>query len=208
MVKYGILGLLIERRGYGYDLVQRLSIRLGPAWDLSRSAVYAALDQLEGDGHVRSFIRGDSGRGSAPGSAPGVRRVERVIYEPTEHGVAEFHRWLAQPIARAEPVRSELYMKIATSGIDQLPELLDAIRQEEQVAQRRHGECLEATRMLAVHDQGEATTSWSAAGASLINAAATVRVEGELAWIRSARELLERISRTGEVALDDSASQT
>ena len=51
-LKHAVLGLVLERRGYGYDLVQRLTDRLGPAWQLTPSAVYFALDQLSDAGAV------------------------------------------------------------------------------------------------------------------------------------------------------------
>jgi DNA-binding PadR family transcriptional regulator len=198
MVKYGVLGLLIERRGYGYELIQRLSARLGPAWDLSRSAVYAALDQLESDGHIRSVSRVAEEEPSSPRVS---RRSERVLYEPTDQGIAEFRRWVAEPVARAEPIRSELHLKLALAGIDQLPELLDAVAHEEQMTTRRHEECVAATTKLVAAGPGGAQISWAATGASLINAAAAERLQGELVWIRSVRELLERVNRSGEPPL-------
>jgi DNA-binding PadR family transcriptional regulator len=201
MVKYGVLGLLIERRGYGYELIQRLSARLGPAWDLSRSAVYAALDQLESDGHIRSVSRAAEESSSQRVS----RRSERVLYEPTDRGIAEFRRWVAEPVARAEPIRSELHMKLALAGLDQLPELLDAVAHEEQMTTRRHEECVAATTKLVAAGPEGAQDSWASTGASLVNAAAAERLQGELVWIRSVRELLERVSRSGEVTLAEIA---
>src|SRR6185436_15301521 len=52
-VKYAVLGLLAQRRGYGYDLVQRFEEQVGPAWQLNAGAIYVAHDKLEQEGLVR-----------------------------------------------------------------------------------------------------------------------------------------------------------
>ena len=80
-VKYAVLGLLAQRRGYGYDLVQRFEEQVGPAWQLNAGAIYVALDKLEQEGLVRPIVAGD-------GEAPVTRRrtvrgAPRVIYEAT-----------------------------------------------------------------------------------------------------------------------------
>ncbi len=50
--KYAILGLVIERPGYGYQLAQRLEERFGSS-SFAPSGVYSALDQLSRDEFVR-----------------------------------------------------------------------------------------------------------------------------------------------------------
>jgi DNA-binding PadR family transcriptional regulator len=47
-----VLGLVIERPGYGYDLTQRVNARVA-GLDVSESAVYPALVALERKGWVR-----------------------------------------------------------------------------------------------------------------------------------------------------------
>ena len=51
--KHAILGLVIERPGYGYQLAQRLDERFGSS-GFAPSGVYSALDQLSRDELVRS----------------------------------------------------------------------------------------------------------------------------------------------------------
>lgn len=65
-IKHAVLGLLLERRGYGYELMQRLEGRLGPAWKLNPSTVYAALDQLEDEGMIVGCTREREERGERP----------------------------------------------------------------------------------------------------------------------------------------------
>jgi DNA-binding PadR family transcriptional regulator len=51
--KYAVLGLVIERPGYGYQLAQRLEERFGSS-EFAPSGVYSALDQLSRDAYIRS----------------------------------------------------------------------------------------------------------------------------------------------------------
>ena len=99
--KHAVLGLVIERPGYGYQLGQRLEERCG-SWRWESSGVYSALDQLERDGHVLS----DREKGSR-----GARRgAPRVIYEATPRGRDYFAEWVlaASP---PRPARQELDLR-------------------------------------------------------------------------------------------------
>ena len=73
-VKYAVLGLLAQRRGYGYDLVQRFEEQVGPAWQLNAGAIYVALDKLEQEGLVRPL---DSERRRRARSRAAARRAAR-----------------------------------------------------------------------------------------------------------------------------------
>jgi DNA-binding PadR family transcriptional regulator len=141
LVRYGVLGLLIERRGYGYELVQRLRARLGSAWQLNPSAVYTALDQLEADGLIEPAPTG----AGAPASELGVcervsRRGARVVYHATEAGRCAFEQWMSQPSRRIEAVRSELALKVALLSPDSVPALLGTICHEERLIVNALGE--------------------------------------------------------------------
>src|SRR3954451_1405103 len=101
--KHAVLGLVIERPGYGYQLAQRLDERFGSS-GFAPSGVYSALDQLSRDELVRSA--GELGPGPARRAAP------RTIYEATEEGVDHFESWMLDP-SPTPPLRDELHMKIA-----------------------------------------------------------------------------------------------
>ncbi len=104
--KHAVLGLVIERPGYGYQLKQRLEERCG-AWGWEPSGVYNALNQLTTDRHVRAVGRkgsGETGRG-----AP------RLIYESTPKGMRFFNDWISRSSAPS-PFRQELDLKILFSG--------------------------------------------------------------------------------------------
>jgi DNA-binding PadR family transcriptional regulator len=183
-VKHAVLGLLLERRSYGYELVQRLTNRVGPAWSLSPSAVYGALDQLEAAGAVQGQLREAVGR---EGDRPS-RRGGRVVYAPSLKGVEVFRRWIESPSARREPLRSELQLKVAFARPEDVDVLLRTLEQEEGRLRGVHAECAKARGSLA----GAGAQDWSAMAAGLIQAAALRRVEAELAWIEDARDALVR----------------
>jgi DNA-binding PadR family transcriptional regulator len=204
LLKYGVLGLLIERRDYGYQLVQRLSERLGAAWQLSPSAVYGALDQLE-DAELIAAVQAG---GEEPAPERRSRRAARVVYEATEPGIGEFQAWLARPSVRASPIRSEIQLKVALAGPDNIPPLLASIAQEEwMVAQCLREECrpagLAAGQRPSVaalaEDRPEggqpSAPTWPSVATALVSVAAVTRLQGELAWIEVVRETLQRMSR-------------
>jgi DNA-binding PadR family transcriptional regulator len=183
-VKHAVLGLLLERRSYGYELGQRLIDRVGPAWPLSPSAVYAALDQLEAAGAVQGQLREGTGQDAKRPS----RRGGRVVYTPSSKGAAVFRRWIESPSARREPLRSALQLKVAFARPDDADVLLRTLEHEEQELRRIHAECASARRNL----EGAGEEEWSAMAAGLLQAAALRRVEAELTWIEDARNALTR----------------
>jgi DNA-binding PadR family transcriptional regulator len=223
MLRYGVLGLLIERRGYGYQLVQRLSERLGSAWQLNASSVYGALDQLEGTGLIEAASGGAAGVGGDAGTDAEAltrgsptdrpsRRAARVVYEATDRGVGEFQAWLARPSLRTSPIRSELALKVALAGPDNVPPLLASIAQEEwTIAQRLSDQCgalglapaelpaaippIELPKIDASSSSGESVVrAWPSTATALVAAAATTRLQGELAWLECVRATLQRMS--------------
>lgn len=207
MLRYGVLGLLIERRAYGYQLVQRLSKRLGPAWQLNPSAVYGALDQLEEAGLIAAVP--DAGLRSRADRSPSdrpPRRAARVVYEPTGRGVEEFESWLARPGLRTDPIRSEIRLKISLADPDTVPALLASIEHERLTVMRRLEEERQAAgaapdqpsgRMRASNGQADvdATPDWCATAMELVNAAAVTRLRGELTWLELAHDTLRRKSK-------------
>lgn len=109
-VKHAVLGLLVERRGYGYDIAQRLSERLGPRLSVPEGTVHSSIRSLKQAAHievVRRTFRGDQ---------------MAVWYGATEAGVGEYAAWLDEPVAR-EPVRGELYLKFAMIDATRVPRL-------------------------------------------------------------------------------------
>jgi DNA-binding PadR family transcriptional regulator len=180
-LKYAILGLLLERRGYGYELDRRLSARLGPTWRLNRAAVYSALDQLESAG----LVRGTRREAPAMLSDRVVRRSTRVIYEPTPRGESEFVDWLTTSGHRRGPIRSEFHLKVAVARPMDIPSLLQSLDHEERLVRQDYAECVEPLRDLA------SSKEWPEHAAELLRAAVAARLYGELSWIQMVRQVLK-----------------
>jgi DNA-binding PadR family transcriptional regulator len=106
-IRHSILALLQDRPRYGYQLRMEFEDRTGSSWPVNIGQVYTTLDRLERDGLVRR--EGGDGAG-------------RVIYSITPSGQAEVGDWFASPIARTNPPRNELAIKLALAltlpGID------------------------------------------------------------------------------------------
>lgn len=114
-VRNAVLGLVIERPGYGYELTQRLNQRL-PGLQLSEAAVYPALDSLERQGLVQR--RKTAGRTAR----------KRVWYESTPEGCEYFREWMKAPLELA-PLRDPLIVKIAFATEQELPRLVEQTRE-------------------------------------------------------------------------------
>ncbi|HXE45732.1 MAG TPA: helix-turn-helix transcriptional regulator [Conexibacter sp.] len=166
-LKHAVLALVVERRGYGYELVQRFEERVGPGWRLNPSAVYPALDQLERTGLAASAVR----RG-------GTQRSPRVVYAATEAGTAELSRWLRETDAPPEPVRADLHLRIAFGRPQDRPALA------RQLAAHERG-CAE---LLARYPRAVSAHQGAAA---LVDDAVVTRLEAELAWAGRARAAIE-----------------
>jgi DNA-binding PadR family transcriptional regulator len=176
--KHAVLGLVIERPGYGYQLAQRLDERFGSS-GFAPSGVYSALDQLSRDDLVRSA--GEMGAGPARRAAP------RTIYEATDEGVDHFEAWMLDP-SPAPPLRDELHMKIALCRPRNLPRLIEMVSGQEVVCLGR----LQDLKRLT----GETSTSsrdWSGLMRMLAAEAEVAFWKSRIEWLQSARELLERL---------------
>lgn len=189
--KHAVLGLVIERPGYGYQLAQRLEERFGSS-GFAPSGVYSALDQLARDDLVRSA--GEMGAGHARRAAP------RTIYEATAEGVDHFEAWMlgASPMP---PLRDELLMKIALCRPHNVPRLIEMINGQELV-------CLGRLRDLKQVAGGEPAGSqeWSRLMRTLAAEAEVAFWNARIEWLQTARELLEQLrdeparTRVGAVA--------
>jgi DNA-binding PadR family transcriptional regulator len=177
--KYAILGLVIERPGYGYQLAQRLEERFGSS-AFAPSGVYSALDQLSRDQLVRAA--GEMGLGPAKRAAP------RMIYEATDRGVDHFEAWILGS-SPAPPLRDELHMKIALCRPSNLPRLIDLVYGQELA-------CMGRLRDLKRSSESEADgdcRDWSRLMRGLSRDAEIALWKTRIDWLQRARELLERL---------------
>jgi len=178
-----VLGLLIEQKGYGYDLLKRARSRFGYL-GLSENFVYKALERLERDGWIEET--GDKAVGNTRRGAP------RVIYRSTPLGRKRFKEWLATPSERAV-LRDELQAKLSLSNPDDLPELLS-------VAETQAGECMAELATLqrpALARVAEPTVPWNHAAVMMVDDLNARWLQALVDWLSAICELIEeRIERT------------
>ena len=175
--KYAILGLVIERPGYGYQLAQRLEERFGSS-AFAPSGVYSALDQLSRDEFVRAA--------SEMGLGPARRAAPRMIYEATDQGVNHFEEWIVGS-SPAPPLRDELHMKIALCRPSNLPRLIDLVYGQELACQGRLRDLEEGVEGAASGDSRD----WSRLMRDLVRDAEIALWKSRIEWLQNARELLE-----------------
>jgi DNA-binding PadR family transcriptional regulator len=165
-VRLAVLGLLIERPSYGYELAQRLEGRF-PDWNLSPTGVYGALNQLEDAEQVR--IVGERSTG-------GRRAPRRTVYESTPAGVSAFREWLAES-STMDPNRQELDMKIQLASRESLPLMIELARRQETVCM---GELAALTRTAPP----DSVSAWE-------HAAAVLNRNGRIKWLQFRIERLQ-----------------
>jgi DNA-binding PadR family transcriptional regulator len=106
-VRNALLALLEQGPRYGYQLRAEFEHHTGGTWPLNVGQVYTTLGRLERDGLVKG--QGDDDEG-------------HVVYAVTEAGRDEVDAWFATPVARSQPPRDELAIKLALAvtvpGVD------------------------------------------------------------------------------------------
>lgn len=175
--KHLVLGLLVERPGYGYELQARLEDRFG-FLELGDTVVYRVLDRLEHEGLI------EEAGAKVVGTS---RRSPRMTYVVTADGAAEFDQWLSAP-CDATVVREELHAKLVLSR----PMNLDGLVAET-VEQERA--CLAELATLAqapLETMVDADVPWPVASALLVDDARAIRLQGHIDWLQRVRIVLER----------------
>ena len=175
-VGWALLGLLIERPGYGYDLVQRFERTYGDALELSSpSQIYTALNGLE----QRSLIEQLP---SEDGSADALRQP-KPRYRATPEGLNRYQDRLISQV-HEERRRSRLFAR-------QLA-ILDP-RAALTVIERYEESCLqEPTRALSERSLSSGGGT-SAFASRLIAEESRLATGTTLQWIEYARRELEAI---------------
>lgn len=163
-----LLGFLLERPSYGYELAQRINERMGPSWHLATSSIYPVLDRLESERLIRRSVK------ELPGRA---RQRERVTYHATTEARQAFEQWMSRPV-RKEPIRTELLAKIAVSRPQDAPLLLAALDEYERA-------CLEMLEAAGADERSSGR--WSTLLVELVDEAADQHLRADLAWVAFAR---------------------
>jgi DNA-binding PadR family transcriptional regulator len=184
-MKHAVLGLLVQRPGYPYELAQRFRREVGAAWSLDTSHIYHLLEQLESEGLV---VNRTGGR-------------QRNHYLTTRDGRREFERWLVGGPVRVQPLREEMYLRIAVCPPRHFDGLIEVISVQE-AATYEVLERLSAER--ALEAALRPPIDWKRAATQLIVAGQIARIEADLAWLRDTRSTLEWL-RHQEVTWSEAA---
>lgn len=101
-VSWALLGLVIQRPSYGYELVQRFERTYGDALGLSSiSQIYTALDTLKRRGMIEEI---------PPDSGAAIGRQPKPHYRATERGMHDHREWLITQL-REERRRCRLFAR-------------------------------------------------------------------------------------------------
>src|SRR5215831_13482587 len=93
-INWALLGLLIQRSSYGYELVQRFERTYADTLELSsRSQIYTALDSLARRGLIE---HARNARDADPVRQP------KLYYRATRSGVCAYERWLVEQVSDDE----------------------------------------------------------------------------------------------------------
>ena len=95
-LELAVLGLLHEAPMHGYELRKRLNAVLGWGRLLSYGSLYPALKRMLKAGWIAEQSATDATAGTSTGSAVGVSRRQRIVYELTEAGDARFTELMGQ----------------------------------------------------------------------------------------------------------------
>lgn len=172
--KYAVLGLLLERPSYGYEVLVRFRHAFDVAqWAISPQGLYASLDRLERDGLIEPVDV--DGRDAS-------RRQPKTPYRVTPTGASELQRFLDTPMS-ADPSRAELLVRlqcVASQDADTLLQMLDGYEQA----------CLDELGRL----RGDAPPPRTTAGASLLDRLVLeerrLGIQARLMWIDYTRQEL------------------
>ena len=172
-----VLAQLIERRGYGWEVLDRLE-SLWAALGYSDASVYTSLSTLEQQGYVVEVDRRDSDHGGTP----------RRFYEATTSGITHLRDWKAQR-QKSPRDREELHLQLLLARPEDIPALIERLKSIED-------ECRERAATIAVawtEEPGFDDLGISPFGASLVKDALTSRNQDRLDWAKRAREALEEM---------------
>jgi DNA-binding PadR family transcriptional regulator len=173
--KHAVLGMLLHRPAYPYELADRLERRLGPAWAVNSGQLSQIIAKLEEDGLIERI------------EGPVGRRADRHVFAITDDGVAEFERWFDEDVGSVRLPRRPLLVKITFAGAERLEGALKQIDAYE-AARAAHLEDLSRTH--AAIDIGEPLVRADHVLLRLNLSADIIQLEGELKWAKQAREML------------------
>jgi DNA-binding PadR family transcriptional regulator len=172
LVNWALLGLIIDRPSYAYELAQRFERTYQDTLTLSSvSHVYVALGTLK----ERELIEEVAGTRSG--------RQPKPHYRVTEHGLAEYSDWLVKQLSE-DRQRQRLFVL-------QLAALTRKPAMALEIVDRVEASCLEEASRMRLHTASDRDGELPGRLAGrLIGEETRLAVGAKLAWVEYAREEL------------------
>jgi DNA-binding PadR family transcriptional regulator len=188
-VYWALLGLVIERSGYGYDLLKRFEREYGDLLPISsESHIYTALNVLERGGLIEQVPAAQAGHNG---------RQPKPHYRSTPEGVDGYRRWLMRQV-RNDRLQASLFMR----------QLAVFAREPEvalEIIERYRQACLdEAQNASIVNGAGSHGADPAGLAARLAAEESRLAMESRLPWVSFARRQFEALSEA-KISADDSA---
>jgi len=202
-VNWAVLGLVIERPSYGYELFQRLERRYGGVLDPPISQIYAALNALERASLIEPLLEEEPAAEPEERLRASAKRQPKVHYRATASGARAFREWVADQM-REDPRHVEMLRRIAgtaAAGVDRagtMRALVDAYERA----------CVEEASQLPLPPARDGATPAVAAGElveRLVLEARRGLLDAHFAWIAYARKEIEAFERTRTGRADEPA---
>jgi len=181
-VNWALLGLIIERPSYAYDLAQRFERRYDEVLPLSNIGhIYTALGVLAGRALVKEI----------PGTRAG--RQPKPHYRATPLGVQEYHEWLVGQVGE-DRRRNQLFV-LALGALTNEPEqMLEVMRDYEQA-------CIAQGMSTPISEVGQSTSDSAPALLGRLGEEENrLAVGAKLEWVQYARQELKKLG--GRVQAD------
>jgi DNA-binding PadR family transcriptional regulator len=181
--RHALLGLLLDRPGYPYELGERLQRRLGPAWRVNSGQLYQDVEWLRKKGLI--------GRVDDQPSREG-----RHVYAITDNGIDAFEEWLDEVGDGPRPTRRPLLAKVTLAGPARIRRTLEQI----DAYQRDRAELLaDLLRQEAAIATDETPLRADHVLLRLNLSADIYALQGELRWARRARDVILSLLEHDEV---------
>lgn len=177
-----VLGLVVERPDNCYQLDQRLQQRFRSA-EFARGTASQAIKRLLADEFVQE--QRFSKRLVLAGGH------DATVYEATEQGVAHFRAWMRASV-RSLPVREELIAKVGLCQPEDVPRMIDVVREAEAVLMTR----LQSLNFRVRSRRREADSRrWEAQIDFAVSKGDHAVLDGRLKWIQELhKHLVEELS--------------
>jgi DNA-binding PadR family transcriptional regulator len=173
-VTWAVLGLVIEKPSYGYELGQRFDRRYDGLLAAGMSHIYAALDRLQRDGLVEPLAL-------APREQ--ARRQPRVRYRATSAGVHAHREWLVS-VLHDNGLSTQVLGRMAagvTCDVDAVRRMLDDFE----------ALCVAEASAAALAASPAEARSVPELVAALVREQRGGAARGQLEWLASARAQLD-----------------